>query len=479
VAGIAFSPISRKDAEAMTASLSVPSALGQRWLLLALAIVFIGFSIPYAHKAGDHRSAFVRWQSQVVQIEQGVDIHQRFNYPNPPIMALVLFPLAKLPDAAASVGLSHDAGLTIAALCWYFIKAGLTLLVLRWVFMLVEGAGRPFPAWACALAAVLSLRPIVSDLQHGNINLFVLFLVVAGMVAYVRGRDLLAGIIIGLAIACKVTPALFLPYFAWKRSWKALIGSALGLVLFLWPGVVPALFLGRDYNQRLVTSWYRDMVYPFVVEGKVTSEHHNQSLPGLAARLLTYSPSFSTYVNDQYTPIRYDNLANLDPRVVSWLVKGCMAGFVLLVVWSCRTPASERRSWPQAAEFGIVLLGMLLFSERTWKHHCVTLVVPFAVVCYLLATERRRGLGTFLVSVLAAVSLLMLATSNGGEDGGDLPGRFGKQAQVYGAFVLADLLLLGALVFLLVRRRRQAAVRAADPAWQDGKTLPPAQAGAA
>src|SRR5205823_14206012 len=27
--------------------------------------------------------------------------------------------------------------------------------------------------------------------------------------------------------------------------------------------------------------------------------------------------------------------------------------------------------WPLAAEFSLIVLGMLLFSERTWKHHCV------------------------------------------------------------------------------------------------------------
>jgi hypothetical protein len=450
-----------------------------RWLLVALAIFFVALSIPYARKAGDHRSAFVRWQSQVLKLEQGVDIHQRDHYPNPPVMALLLFPLAKLPEAAVHMGLSEQVGLTAAALCWFFIKAGLTLLVIRWVFSLVEEPGRPIPAWACVLAAVLSLRPIASDLTHGNINLFILFLVVAGMVAYVRGRDLVGGLAIGLAISCKVTPALFVPYFVWKRSWKALVGSVLGVALFLWPGYVPGLFLGQDYNERLVTSWYRDMVHPFIVEGKVTSEHHNQSLPGLTARLLTHSPSFSTYINDLYTPVRYDNLADLDPRLIHWIVKGCMAGFVLLVVWSCRTPRTERGGWPQTAEFGIVLLGMLLFSERTWKHHCVTLVVPFAVVCYTLAVDKDRGLRGFLIAVLAAASLLMLATSNGGEDGGDLPDRFGKQAQVYGAFVLADLLLLGALVFLLVRHRRLRASAGADVLRQAEKAVPAAQAGAA
>ena len=95
-----------------------------------------------------------------------------------------------------------------------------------------------------------------------------------------------------------MTPALFIPYFLWKRQWRVLAGCAAGLILFLWPGFVPALFLGWNENQQQVRSWYMEMVYPFVVEGKVTSDHPNQSLPGLVTRLATHSASFSTYVKD-------------------------------------------------------------------------------------------------------------------------------------------------------------------------------------
>jgi hypothetical protein len=73
---------------------------------------------------------------------------------------------------------------------------------------------------------------------------------VAALTAYHRQRDVLAGVVLGLAIACKVTPALFLPYFLWKRSWKALGGCVLGLALFLWPGFVPALLMGWERNQH-------------------------------------------------------------------------------------------------------------------------------------------------------------------------------------------------------------------------------------
>jgi alpha-1,2-mannosyltransferase len=422
------------------------SPTGRIWFILGLLVLFMAVSVSYSLKALHNRSAFDRWRQMVVLgVESGEDISApQFSYPNPPIMAILLYPLAKMPPMWG-------------ALTWFYIKVGLTLLALRWVFQLVESAERPFPLWARALTVLLSIGPIIGDLQHGNVNLFILFLVIAALTAFRTRRDLLSGLLLGLAVACKVTPALFIPYFLWKRQWRVLAGCAAGLLLFLWPGFVPALFLGWEDNQKQVGSWYREMVYPFIVEGKVTSEHNNQSLPGLVTRLATHSPSFSTYVNDVYTPTEYDNVLELTPAQARWLVKGCMAVFALVVVWRLRTPTEPRRGWRLSAEFSFILLGMLLFSERTWKHHCVTLVLPFAVFCYYLATQpASRGTRWGLIGCLTAASLLMLSTSCGvfADDsalGGDVAGLFGKQAQVYGAYVWAYLLLAAALAVLLNR----------------------------
>src|SRR5262249_4776420 len=144
-------------------------------------------------------------------------------------MAIILEPLVNLPSPWG-------------ALLWFYLKVGMTLAAYYWVFRMVGTAELPFPEWAKAATVLLSLRPIMSDLLHGNVNLFILFLVLAFLYAFHRGRDFLSGNILGLAIACKVTPALFLPYFLWKRAWTAALGCAVGLVLFLL--VVPGLRLG-------------------------------------------------------------------------------------------------------------------------------------------------------------------------------------------------------------------------------------------
>jgi hypothetical protein len=240
-----------------------------------------------------------------------------------------------------------------------------------------------------------------------------------------------------------------------------LAGCAVGLVLFLL--VIPALKLGWEGNLQSLRSWFRVMVTPFVVDGLVTSDHQNQSLPGLFYRLFTHSPSFSTYIDDQYTPLEYHNFVSLPPECAPWVIKGCAGLFALLVLWCCRTPARVRRDWRLALEFGIVVLGMLLFSERTWKHHGVVLLLPFSALCYYLAVGRPSArLRWYLIGSLAAVVLLMTSTSVVGQDHtrSSAWDHFAELAQVYGAFVWCYFILLAALVVVLRTTRQE---RLADP----------------
>jgi hypothetical protein len=426
---------------ATTASQSVGTApRWQRWFLAGLFLLLVGVGAQYVAKVGgnDHRSAFLRWRTQILHIDRGGHIYDEHNYPNPPIMALLLRPLAELPPLFGS-------------LLWFWLKVGMAFLVYHWVFRLVQDEGRPFPVWARVLAVALTLRPIAGDLTHGNVNIFILFIVVGALVAFRAGRDATSGLVLGLAIACKVTPALFVPYFLWKRAWRALAGCGIGLVLSLW--LVPGLFLGFERNVCLLGEWTDNMIVPYVVHGKVTTEHQNQSLPGLVYRLTTRLPSFTEW--DQkiwsYVPVAYHNLLSLDPALAGLLVKLCMFGFAIIVVWTCRTPSLQRRRWRLAAEYSLVMLGMLLFSERTWKHHCVSLVLPIALLVYCLATQRLAvGRRRLIIVVLIMSSVLMASTGSGLFGSG--ADEIAKLAEVYGAYVWANLLLVVALVALLRQR---------------------------
>jgi alpha-1,2-mannosyltransferase len=455
----------------------------QRNFLIGLVLLFVAISIQYSIKVmtpkrdGQTASAVLRWANQIQRLDDGEDVHRTLNYPNPPIMALILLPISELAQVSP----------LIAALTWFYLKVFMTVLAILWTFRMLETSEAPFPPWAKALTILLSIRPIIGDLSHGNVNLFILFLVVGSLYAFNRERDLLAGILLALAIACKVTPAMFLAYFLWKRAWKVLISVIIGLFLFFI--VVPSGWLGWEGNMRSLSSWFDGMVKPFLFGTFVTPEHSNQSLPGLLTRLLTENPSSSTYIADQYTPIRYHNLAEFTMPTIKRLNQLVMGLFAICVMLTFRTSIRQGRQKPAlVAEYALIMIGMLLFSERTWKHHCVTLLVPFAVICHALAQRipTRDGLwpdvagtwksGLWLITGIGLSIGLMSLTSTGmlGEDPpklhevvestaliggptlalgmsntGILTDSPAKLAQVYGAYTFAFLILISMLFWLL------------------------------
>jgi hypothetical protein len=207
----------------------------------------------------------------------------------------------------------------------------------------------------------LSLHAIAGDLSHGNVNIFIGFVVVAGLECYRRGWDFMAGIVIALAIACKVTPLLFMPYFGWKvfyslltggydrfrLAWqsgtKVIIGCVLGLTI--WLLFVPGAYFGWQRNIDLVKSWYTMMVKPFLAEGKVNTEHINQSLPGWTHRLFTNTGSTIVYDDvGQAIPSTFHTIVDLGPETARWICRGWQMLFVLCVAVFCRTPIATTRS---------------------------------------------------------------------------------------------------------------------------------------
>jgi len=187
------------------------------------------------------------------------------------------------------------------------------------------------------------------------------------------------------------------------------------------------------------------MVHPFLVEGKVTSEHPNQSIPGLVFRMLTESPSFVVYPEGVFTPAEYHNLAALSPAIAKRIAQACMLAFAAVVVYCCRNPLAGSGTGPAsnrylAAEFGLICIGMLLFSERTWKHHAVTLALPWAVWAAALATATtwQARAGWIGLALVAQFSLWTTST-------GLLDDRTAKMGQVYGGYTWAFLLLAGGM----------------------------------
>jgi len=424
-----------KAGHALDPALPTPRRAPIGWLLAGFALVMVVAAVLYLDKAAENRSAFVRWIHLIQGLVAGRNVYQTASYPNPPLMALVLYPLTLLPPLAG-------------AMAWFLCKVIMAFIALVLAIRMAVGSNRRMPAIGVLVVGLVSLRPLLGDLQHGNINILILFVVVLSLWAYRAGHDWLAGLGIALGTTFKVTPALFIPYFAWKRQWRVVGGALIGLVLFLL--VIPGVVLGMRHNARLLRSWVQLMVEPYVVRGEVETRQVNQSLPGVLYRLTTDSPGIE-FEDDIVTRV---NLVRLSKRQAWWLLRVLIIGILAWLAFVCRTPTTDRRDWRLVAEFSLILLAMLFLSERSWKHHYVSVCVPVAVVTaqWLLRTRSRRT-RRLLAASLAAVFVLMALTSP--ELAAWLgPGGYGhKYMQAGGAFFWSGVVLFCTVSALLLQAR--------------------------
>lgn len=347
-----------------------------------------------------------------------------------------MWPMTTLPPVAGAFGM-------------YLLKVAMAALSIIWAIRLAVGRRGALPAAGVGLVLLLCARPIMSDLQHGNINIFVLFLVMAALMAFSRDRTFSAGLLLGFAVVVKVTPGLFLPYFLYKRQWRLLLGAAAGGLIGI---AAPIGVFGFQHNLDLHLAWFDTMVRPYALEGKIEyTDHMNQSLPGVFYRFFTDSPGVN---QGDELGMAYLNVASIPKPVAKRILTGIMLALLAWMAFVCRAPSDDRSNWRLAGEYSLVLIGMLLFSERSWKHHYVIMTLPFAVmVAQLWLGNPPQWMRRLLLGVIVFALLMMLAM-NGEVIGWIYHGVAHKFVEGLGSYFWFAMASLAAISLVLIRHNR-------------------------
>jgi alpha-1,2-mannosyltransferase len=276
-----------------------------------------------------------------------------YGYTYPPFAALTMLPMGVVPwNPAIVISCLATGAATIAVIYWLVDPVARRNGWSRWYVLLF------------VLACSTVFEPLRETFLFGQVNMLLVFLVMADVVLFLIPGRRLAGLGIGLATAIKLTPGVFILYLLLTKRWKpALVAS---ITAFVATVIAAAISPSTSLVFWTDALWNTDRV-------GVLATISNQSLNGAVQRL-----------NDT------------NPSTALWLA----TVVVVLVIWVVRV----RRSMAAGDEMtGIALTGLVgcLISPVTWVHHLVwvgpaiLLLLDNATVAR--TTRRRVWLTAFMI----------------------------------------------------------------------------------
>ena len=204
---------------------AVPATQSEGGVLAPQAPLPVGTSTP-AITAAEAGAVHTHEVGETIYAPPGkISMH-----PNTPFAVILMTPLTAMPVGAMALTMNVAKIAAILASLWMLatLAAHRKLRICDWVL---------------GLGMLWAYHSMLSDIQHANTNIFVLFFIVLHLWLYRRGQDLVAGASLAVAICLKMTPALFVVYWLYQRNWKLLAWTLAAGVVFI--VVVPVAVVRR------------------------------------------------------------------------------------------------------------------------------------------------------------------------------------------------------------------------------------------
>jgi alpha-1,2-mannosyltransferase len=354
-------------------------------LLTVAALVWAGWRLlghtPYRIDVDVYRMGGRAWLDSRPLYADGVMFHTRggldlpFTYP--PLAAVLFAPFAWLPLPVASAAITLTTLLLLIASTvlvltrldvWPQPPAGRSAATRGWDRVTGEPAWmrRGWLAAAVVAPAVIYLEPIRSNFDFGQVNVVLMTLVIADCVP--RKTPWPRGMLLGLAIALKLTPAVFLLYFLLRRDTRALLVTTASAVV--------ATLAGFAFAWRDSWEYWTETVRNTDRIGTVTL-NTNQNIAGALARL---------------------GLGEGE-RFVVWTL-ACFA-VLGLTVWAARR--ALKADEPVLALICVAMFGLVV-SPVSWSHHWVWALPTVLVSAVVAYRHRHAALG---LVTLAGIALMV------------------------------------------------------------------------
>jgi Glycosyltransferase family 87/WD40-like Beta Propeller Repeat len=268
----------------------------------------------------------------------------------------------------------------LANRCWLVLNLGLLPLIAALLKRITS------LSWTrIGVIVFLAVAPLHSNFLLGQVHLFMLLLLTLAAWFYLTDREFSAGIVIAVAAALKIYPALFLLFFVLKRRWRAAAGLACGLAASL--AISVSMFGMSAYRV-----YFREIL-PWGLRGEIIDPYSTgwDSLNALLRRLFIFEPELNPF------PV-----AHL-PHLYAFLHSLMHAVILVILLWAIVSSSGSQSR--RKLEWSVFCFLLLLLSSEPLPYHFVVLILTAVLAVDYLLVRGQSGCATTIAVLYGIVCI--------------------------------------------------------------------------
>lgn len=269
---------------------------------------------------------------------------------------------------------------------------------------------RQYNTWVI-LTVLLSLQFILYNVSLIQITVFLLWGILETIRLMDNKKPLLAGVLLGLIINIKIMPLLILPYLFYRGYFKTLIATLVTFVILLF---LPALFIGNDFNQFLLSEWWH-IINPSNKEHLFETGNGSHSVVALLPVYLTDTVGEMPYKRN------FMNMSHQNVELVINLTRLFILGLSLLYfkAWPFKKETNKLKTFWEISFF-MLIIPMLMPHQQKYAFLLAAPMIAYILYYFIVTFKQQKTKMYYLVFGLFCVSMLFYSPLYGS----DIVGRF-------------------------------------------------------
>lgn len=248
----------------------------------------------------------------------------------------------------------------VALFIWFLSSYLFLYLILRLISRIIQDNidGRQLPSYFYPVLLFLCLRFFISNIQLGQVNIHLDFIILLSLYYLYQKKDTRAGVLLAFGGLIKLPLFIFVLFFLLEKRIKALISCFISVIILL---LLPVFHLGWNENIFFLKSWINTLL----IKSADIAGFKNQSLVSFFVRFLKIL----------FPGWEFSNL-------YSWgYIVGSGASFGLFLLsfymYTCKVSSEKLRFWGKVS---ILMILMVISSPTAWRATFIHLLLPYGFV---------------------------------------------------------------------------------------------------